>query len=95
MDIKTLNQIKDQFYGPAGTLERDRIENELQALRIGLQIRTAREKRSMTQEELAQRVGKKRSFISRVENDGGNITLKTLFEIVEQGLGCKLSVEVK
>ena len=94
MDIKTFDQIKNQFYGPEGTPERDRIENELRALRIGLQIRTAREKQSMTQEELARRVGKKRSFISKVENDGGNITLKTLFEIVEQGLGCKLSVEV-
>ena len=64
MDIKTLDQIKNQFYGPEGTPERDRIENELRAHRIGLQIRTAREKQSMTQEELARRVGKKRSFIS-------------------------------
>ena len=94
MDIKTLDQIKDQFYGPEGTPERDRIENELQALRIGLKIRTAREKLCLTQEELAQRVGKKRSFISKVENDGGNITLKTLYEIVEHGLGRKLHVEV-
>ena len=86
MDIKTLDQIKDQFYGPEGTPERDRIENELQALRIGLKIRAAREKLCLTQEELAQRVGKKRSFISKVENDGGNITLKTLYEIVEHGL---------
>jgi len=94
MDIKTLDQIKEQFYGPEETPERDRIENELQALRIGLKIRTAREKQSLTQEELARRVGKKRSFISKVENDGGNITLKTLYEIVEQGLGRRLSVEV-
>jgi len=48
----------------------------------------------MTQEELARRVGKKRSFISKVENDGGNITLKTLYEIVEQGLGCRLSIDL-
>ena len=50
MDIKTLDQIKDQFYGPEGTPERDRIENELQALRIGLKIRAAREKLCLTQE---------------------------------------------
>lgn len=48
----------------------------------------------MTQEELARRVDKKRSFISKVENDGGNITLKTLYEIVEQGLGCRLSIDL-
>ena len=94
MERKTLEQLKDQFYGPEGTPERDRIEKELQALRIGLKIRTAREKQHMTQEELARRVGKKRSFISKVENDGGNITLKTLYEIVEQGLGLRLKIEV-
>ena len=94
MELTTLDQVKHQFYGPEGTPERDRIENELHALRVGLKIRTAREKQCMTQEELARRVGKKRSFISKVENDGGNITLKTLYEIVEQGLGCRLSIDL-
>lgn len=94
MEIKTLDQIKDQFYGPEGSLERDRLEKELQALRIGLKIRTEREKQCITQEELAKRVGKKRSYISKVENDGGNITIKSLYEIVERGLGRRLSVEV-
>ena len=41
----------------------------------------------MTQEELAKKIDKKRSFISKVENDGSNITLTTLFDIVEKGLG--------
>jgi ribosome-binding protein aMBF1 (putative translation factor) len=94
MECKSLDQLKDQYYGPKGNPERDRIEKELRALRIGLKIRTAREKQSMTQEELARRVGKKRSFISKVENDGGNITLKTLYEIVEQGLGLRLKIDV-
>lgn len=35
------------------------------------------------------------TFISRVENDGENITLKTLFDIVERGLGGKLKIEVQ
>lgn len=54
-----------------------------------------REKLSMTQAELADRIEKKRSFISKVENDGGNITLKTLYDIVERGLGGKLKIEVQ
>jgi len=90
----TLDQIKTKYYGEVGTPERDRIENELAALRVGVQIREAREKQSMTQSQLAERIDKKREFISKVENDGGNITLKTLFEIVERGLGGKLSVQV-
>lgn len=95
MNTKTLDQIKNDYYGAIGTPERDQIERELEALRIGFKIRSAREKREMTQEELANRIDKKRTFISKVENDGANITLKTLFDIVERGLGGKLSIEVQ
>ena len=48
----------------------------------------------MTQAELANRIDKKRTFISKIENDGENITLKTLYDVVERGLGGKLKIEV-
>ena len=67
----------------------------MDALRIGLKIREAREKMDMTQAELAARVNKKREYISKIENDGGNITFKTLYDIVERGLGGKLYIDVK
>lgn len=95
MNTKTLDQIKNEYYGEIGMPERDRLERELEALRIGFKIRNAREKLNMTQAELASRVDKKRTFISKVENDGENITLKTLFDIVERGLGGKLNIEVQ
>lgn len=47
MNTKTLDQIKDEYYGEAGTPERDRLERELEALRIGFKIRSAREKRNI------------------------------------------------
>ena len=95
MKTKTLDQIKTKYYGEIGTPERDRIERDLDALRIGLKIRTAREQKEMTQAQLADRIDKKRTFISKVENDGENITLKTLFDIVERGLGGKLHIDVQ
>ena len=94
MNTKTLDQLKNDYYGQVGTPERDRIERELEALRIGLKIRSAREKKEMTQAELASRIDKKRTFISKLENDGENITLKTLYDVVERGLGGKLKIEV-
>lgn len=54
-----------------------------------------RDQRAMTQAELADRIEKKRFFISKVENDSGNITLKTLYDIIERGLGGKLKIEVQ
>ena len=92
MTTKTLDQLKTQYYGEIGAPERDRLERELEALRVGFKIRAAREKMSLTQDELAKRINKKRTFISKVENDGENITLKTLFEIVERGLGGKHTI---
>ena len=91
-NIKTLDQIKTKYYGEIGSPERDRLENELEALRIGYKIRNAREQLHMTQEQLAERIDRKRTYISKIENDGENITLKTLFDIVERGLGGRLRI---
>ena len=95
METKTLDQIKDKYYGTVGTPKRDKLESEMAALRIGVKLRAARESLNMTQQELAVKLDKKRSFISKVENDSENITLKTLFDIVERGLGGKLRIDVQ
>ena len=94
-NTKSLDQLKTQYYGEVGTPERDRIERELEALRIGFKLRSAREQQSLTQEEVAKRINKKRTFISKVETDGENITLKTLFDVVERGLGGQLKISVE
>ena len=94
MKTKTLSQIEDKYIGPKGTPERKRYDEELEDLLIGYQIREGRKKLSLTQMDLAERIGKKREFISRIENDGSNLTIKTLRNIVEDGLGGKLRIEV-
>ena len=94
MRTRTFEEIKDEVFGKVGSAERDKLERELRSFRIGLKIREARKQLNMTQEELAARINKKRSFISKVENDGSNITLTTLYDIVEKGLGGKVNIEV-
>ena len=91
-DITTWSQIKDQVYGEKGTERRDNLEREAESFKIGLLLKKARESKHMTQEELGLIIDKKRTYISRVENDGSNITLSTLFDIVEKGLGGKVSI---
>lgn len=93
-DISSWSQIKDQVYGEKGTERRDILEREAESFRIGLLLKKARESRNMTQEELGQIIDKKRTYISRVENNGSNITLSTLFEIVEKGLGGKVNISI-
>ena len=67
----------------------------MEQAKVGKFIAECRRNKNMTQAELASRIDKKRTFISKVENDGENITLKTLFDIVERGLGGKLNIEVQ
>ena len=91
-DIKSWSNIKDQVYGNIGTERRDNLEREMESFKVGLMLKKARESKNLTQEELGQIVAKKRTYISRVENDGSNITLGTLFDIVEKGLGGKVKI---
>lgn len=94
-DISTWSEIKDRVYGIEGTERRDTLDREVESFRIGLLLKKARESRNMTQEELGQLVDKKRTYISRIENNGSNITLSTLFEIVEKGLGGKVRISIE
>jgi hypothetical protein len=49
----------------------------------------------VTQEQRGDLVDKKRTYISRIENNGSNLTLKTLYEIVEKGLGGKVTISIE
>lgn len=69
-NIQTLDQIKTKYYGEIGTKERDRLENELEALRIGYKIRNAREQLNMTQAELAEKVDKKEPTYQKLRTMG-------------------------
>ena len=94
METKSWSEIKDKVYGEKGTARRDELERDFESFKIGLLLRKAREEKNLTQEQLADLVDKKRTYISRVENNGSNLTLKTLFDIVEKGLGGKVNITI-
>lgn len=95
METKNWKKIKDSVYEKKGTTRRDELDREFESFKIGLLLRKAREDKHLTQDQLADLVDKKRTFISRVENNGGNLTLKTLFDIVEKGLGGKVKISIE
>jgi len=92
--IKSWKKIKDEVYGKKGTTRRDSLERDAKSFSIGLELRNAREQKKLTQDELGTLINKKRTFISRIENDGSNLTLKTLYDIVEKGLGGKVQISI-
>jgi DNA-binding XRE family transcriptional regulator len=95
MDTKSWKDIKDTVYGERGTERRDQLERDFESFKIGLLLRKAREEKNLTQEQLGELVDKKRTYISRVENNGSNLTLKTLYDIVEKGLGGKVKISIE
>jgi DNA-binding XRE family transcriptional regulator len=87
----------DQKYGKIGTPSREQYEQEFEAFKLGVLIQEARKKRSLTQEELALKVGTTKNYISRIENNASDIRLSTLMRIITDGLGghLKLTLDLK
>ncbi len=77
----------DQRYGKIGTKKRTDFEIKAKAFAIGEVLKEERRLAAMTQEQLAEKTGTKKSFISRIENGHSDIQLSTLYRIFEQGLG--------
>ena len=95
METKSWKEIKDNVYGEKGSQRRDELERDFQGFKIGIELKKARENKHLTQSELGGLIDKKREYISRIENNGSNLTLKTLYEIVEKGLGGRVSIQIE
>jgi len=58
-------------------------------------LKEARRQAKLTQQQLADRTGTKKSYISRVENGHTDINLAALRRIVTQGLGRRVSLSIE
>ena len=81
-------------YGEKGTPERDRYDSESLAFRLGAMLKEARNEDRITQEELAQKTGTKKSNISRIERGKSDIQMSTYQKLIETGLGRNLNISI-
>ena len=96
MKKKAITSIEDlitEDIGALGTPEREQFEMECEAFIIGEQLKEERRKAGLTQEQLAIKIGTKKSFISRVEHGHADIQLSTLVKLF-RGVGRQISVRV-
>lgn len=93
MGCTSIEDLIAEDFGILGTTERDEFENSCETFIIGEQLKAERLKAGMTQEQLAAKIGTKKSYISRIENGHADIQLSTLFKIF-QGLGRKISFTI-
>lgn len=94
-NLKSLDQFIDEQYGERGTKKRESFEKGYEEFKLGFIIQQARLKKGMTQEELAEKVGTNKGYISRVENNIKDVRISTLQKIVEKGFGGHLELVIK
>lgn len=90
----TFDEHLTKSYGKRGTEKRTEFEIKAKAFMIGELIKEERRLAKMTQEQLAEKIGAKKSFISRIENGQSDIQLSTLYRLLEFGLGKKVELIV-
>lgn len=84
----------DEQYGKKGTESRNKYEEEFETFKLGLLLQELRKEQGLTQEQLAEKCGTTKNYISRIENDASDIRLSTLMRIIRDGLGGQLRVSV-
>ncbi len=94
-NITTLDEHFDSRYGKVGSKKRTEFEIKAKAFAIGEIVKEERRLARITQEELAKRIGAKKSFISRIKNGQSDIQLSTLYRLIELGLGKKVSLMIE
>ncbi len=98
--MKTKNKIVkledhiDAEYGKRGTKKREQFEEGYDAFALGVMLQEMRKQQNMTQEQLAEKCGTTKTYISRIENNASDIRLSTLMRIVREGLGGHLKLTV-
>lgn len=93
-NVRTFDELLDAKYGKAGTKKRNSFERGSDVFMLSVMLRETRREAGMTQEQLAEKVGTKKSYISRLENGNVDVQLSTLYKIFEDGLGKRVRIQV-
>jgi len=81
-NITTLTEHLSEKYGKRGTASREEVQANAFAAYVGIMVQEYREQNCLTQQELAERLGVKKSYLSRIENGKADIRLSTLAKIL-------------
>ena len=92
--LTTFEEHLDKQYGKKGSTKRDKFEGDSIAFRLGEMLKVERQKAKLTQEELAEKTGTKKSYISRIEAGKSDIQISTFYRIIELGLKKKLNISI-
>lgn len=93
-NVTDCEDLLEEKYGKKGTHLREKYDAESLAFRLGVMLKEARKEAQITQEELADRTGTKKSYISKIENGQSDIQISTYNKLIEIGLGKHLNISI-
>ena len=93
MGCTDFDELLDAEYGSRGTKVREEFEAKAEAFCLAETLKEQRRLAGLTQQELADKIGTKKSYISKLENGHADVQLSTLFRIFA-GLGKRVSVAI-
>jgi len=90
----TFESLLVKKYGKKGTKKREKFDMDSLAFRLGVMLKEARNEANLTQEQLAEKTGTKKSYISRIERGLGDIQISTYYKLIEIGIGKNLNISI-
>ncbi len=90
--IRDFDELIEREHGKIGSESRNEYEERAQMFIVSEMLKEARKEAKLTQEQLAEKAGTKKSYISKIENAKGNIQLSTLIRIFEKGLNRRIGL---
>jgi ribosome-binding protein aMBF1 (putative translation factor) len=93
-NIIDFEDLLKEKYGEKGTPDRDKFDSDSLSFRLGAMLKEARTEAKMTQEELAERTGTKKSYISRIERGQSDIQFSTYYKLIVLGLRKSLNISI-
>ena len=93
LNLTPIEDLITEDFGAEGTPTRMEFDADVDAFILGERLKEERQKAGLTQEQLAEKIGTKKSYISRVENGHADVQISTLARIF-QGLGRRVAINL-
>ena len=89
--LPSFNEKLDREYGPKGTMQRETFDAKARAWYYAEVLKDARKAAGITQKQLAERIGKERSYIALLEKGETDMQLST-FLMISEAVGLKVGL---
>lgn len=91
-ELPTMNDYIDDKYGKQGTPEREEFSKDALSFYYGELIKEKRKEKHLTQQQLANQIGKERAYIAKIEQGKTDLQISNFVQIIN-ALGLTLQVK--